>query len=186
VISIITFFLSNNNWPIKVEQSDRRYFCLELHNAKCKDSDYFDALSEQLNDDCANIFYNYLLNIDITTWKKLKIPDTGLRNELKINSLPKTIQFLIKCVEGQIDTIHIDGMNVRKKLQTSELYTLFLENYGFKTNITKIEFGRELFKFGLVPKRIKICGHKYRGYELDYNLIMSKLRNMKIGINIKD
>jgi len=67
---------------------------------------------------------------------------------------------------------YIDKINTKKKLQTSELYTLFLDNYCFKTNIIKIEFGRELSKFGLVPKRIKICGHKYRGYELDYNLII--------------
>jgi len=50
-------FLSNNNWPIKVEQSDR-YFCLDLDNCKCKDSDYLDVIAEQLNDNCANIFYN--------------------------------------------------------------------------------------------------------------------------------
>jgi hypothetical protein len=140
---------------------------------------------EQLNDDCANIFYNYLLNIDISCWKKLKIPNTGLKNELKINSLPKTIQFLIKCVEGHIDTIELDKINTKKKLQTSELYTLFLDNYGFRTNITKIEFGRELSKFGLAPKRIKICGHISRGYEIDYNLIASKLKEMKIRVNIK-
>ncbi len=101
-----------------------------------------------------------MLNIDISCWKKLKIPNTRLRNELKINSLPKTIQFLIKCVEGHIDTVHLDEINVKKKLQTSELYTLFLDNYGFRTNITKIEFGRQLSTFGLVPKRIKISGHK--------------------------
>jgi len=39
-------FLSNNNWPIKVELSDRRYFCLDLGNSKCKDSDYFDVLGD--------------------------------------------------------------------------------------------------------------------------------------------
>jgi len=76
-------FLTNNEWPVKVEQSDRRYFCLDLDNCKCGDEDYFDALVEQLNTDSANIFYNYLLNIDISNWKKLKIPTTGLRNELK-------------------------------------------------------------------------------------------------------
>ena len=86
-------FLSNNDWPIKVEQSDGRYFCLHLDNSKCTDSDYFDALVEQLNPDSANIFYNYLLNINISNWKKLKIPKTGLRNELKINSHPNLYNF---------------------------------------------------------------------------------------------
>ena len=96
-------FLSNNNWPIKVELSDRRYFCLDLDNSKCKDSDYFDVLGDQLNEESDNVFYNYyLLNMDISTWKKLQIPNTGLRNELKINSLPKPIQFLIKCVEASM------------------------------------------------------------------------------------
>ena len=104
---------------------------MDLDNCKCKDSDYFDALAEQLSDDCANIFYNYLLNIDLSGWKKLKIPNTRLKNELKINSLPKTIQFLMKCVEGDIDTIDLDCLNTKHKLQTSELYALFLDNYGF-------------------------------------------------------
>jgi len=113
-------FLSNNDWPIKVEQSDRRYFCLELDNCKCGDSDYFDALIEQLNTDCANIFYNYLLNINISNWKKLKIPDTGLRNELKINSLPKPIQFLIKCIEGDIDRI------ILSKDKSTKVHTNYL------------------------------------------------------------
>jgi len=49
-------FLSNNNWPIKVELSDRRYFCLDLDNSKCKDSDYFDILGDQLNEESANTF----------------------------------------------------------------------------------------------------------------------------------
>ncbi len=179
-------FLSNNNWPIKVEQSDRRFFCLELSNSKCKDSEYFNSLAHQLNNNCANIFYNYLLKIDISNWDKLKIPDTGLRNELKINSLPKTVQFLIRCVEGEIDSIHLDKIKNKKKLQTSELYALFLDNYGYKTNITKIELARQLSKFGLKHTKIKICGHQTRGYELDYNIIISKLKNMKICINIKN
>jgi len=52
-----TDFLSKNDWPIKVEQSNRRYFCLDLDNSKCTDSDYFDALVEQLNPDSAKFFY---------------------------------------------------------------------------------------------------------------------------------
>ena len=51
-------FLTNNEWPVKVEQSDRRYFCLELNNCKCGDKDYFDTIIEQMNTDSANIFYN--------------------------------------------------------------------------------------------------------------------------------
>ena len=52
------FFLSNNNWTIKVALSDRRYFCLDLYNSKCKDFGYFDILGEQLNEESANVYYN--------------------------------------------------------------------------------------------------------------------------------
>jgi len=154
---------------------------LNLSNCKCGDENYFDALVEQLNTDSANIFYNYLLNIDISSWKKLKIPNTELRNELKINSLPKPVQFLVKCIEGEIDTINL-RKNKSSKVHTNHLYELFIDYFGFRNKMSKIDFSRQLNKFGLKSKAMKIEGYRLKGYVLDYNEIMTKLKNLKIDI----
>jgi len=158
---------------------------LDLDNSKCTDSDYFDALFEQLNPDSANIFYNYLLNIDISNWKKLKIPKTGLRNELKINSLSKPIQFLVRCVEGEIDTI-ILSKDESTKVHTNELYELFIDHFGnYRNNISKIDFSRQLNKFGLKSKKVQISGSRLNGYVLNCNEIVSKLKELKIEIQVE-
>jgi len=178
-------FLSNNDWPIKVEQSDRRFFCLELDNCKCGKFDYFNTLAEQLNADSANIFYNYLLNIDIRNWNKLKIPTTNLKNDLKINSLPKPIQFLVKCVEGEIDSIML-SKDESTKVHINILYELFIDHFGnYRNNISKIDSSRQFNKFGLKSKPMKIGGNRMRGYVLDYNEIITKLKDLKIDIDEK-
>jgi hypothetical protein len=160
---------------------------LDLDNSKCTDSDYFDALVEQLNPDSANIFYNYLLNIDISNWKKLKIPKTGLRNELKINSLSKPIQFLVKCVQGEIDTIILSKDDESIKVHTNELYELFIDYFGnYRNNISKIDFSRQLNKFGLKSKKVQISGSRLNGYILNYNEIVSKLKELKIEIQFEE
>ena len=94
---------------------------------------------------------------------------------MKINSLPKPIQFLIKCVEGSIDTVNL-CKDKSIKVHTSELYVQFIDHFGFRTNISKIDFSRQLNKFGLKSKLVQISGSRLNGYVLDYNKIILKLK----------
>ena len=103
---------------------------------------------------------------------------------MKINSLTKPIQFLIKCVEGSIDTINL-YKNKSIKVHTGELYMQFIDHFGFTTNVSKIDFSRQLNKFGLKSKQIRISGDKLRGYELIYNEIVTKLKELKIEIQVE-
>ena len=142
---------------------------------------FFDVLVDQLNEESANVFYNYLLNVDISIWKKIRITNTGLRNEMKINSLPKPKQFLIKCVEGSINSVNLcKDKSIKVQCHTSELYVQFIDHFGFRTNISKIDFSRQLNKFGLKSKLVQISGSRLNGYVLDYNKIISKLKDLKI------
>ena len=104
-----------------------------------------------------------------------------MKNELKINSLPKPIQFLINCVEGEIDTV-ILSKDKATKVHTKELYELFIDHFGYRSNISKIEFSRQLNKFGLKSKLVRISGSRLNGYVLSYNKIVSKLKDLKIEI----
>ena len=89
------------------------------------------------------------------------------------------MQFLIKCVEEDVDTINL-CKDKSIKVHTNELYVQFLDHFGFRTNISKIDFSRQLNKFGLKSKLVQISGSRLNGYILDYNKIISKLKDLKI------
>ena len=64
---------------------------------------------------------------------------------------------MIKIPNGKIPKL--DG----KKVDTLQ----FIDYFGFRTNISKIDFGRQLNKLGLKSKLIQISGFRLNGYVLD-------------------
>ena len=71
------------------------------------------------------------------------------------------------------------------KLHTNEIYVQFLDHFGLRTNISKIDFSRQLNKFGLQSKQFRMSGSNLRGYVLDYNKIITKFKDLKIEIKVK-
>ncbi len=99
--------------------------------------------------------------------------------------MPKPIQFLVKCVEGEIDAV-ILSKDESTKVHTNELYELFIDYFSnYRNNISKIDFSRQLNKFGLKSKKVQISGSRLNGYVLNYNEIVSKLKELKIEIQFE-
>ena len=88
-------FLTNNDWPVKVENNDRRYLCLETNNIYIGDGDYFRELYKHFDDLTAEHMFHFLAEYDISKWNKHKIPMTKFRRELMKKDLPTSIQFMI-------------------------------------------------------------------------------------------
>jgi hypothetical protein len=76
-------FLSNNYDAVKLGQSDRRYFVLDVSAAKAGDSKYFDRLHRSLNDECRRHFLAFLLSRDISKYDYHHPPMTELKRELQ-------------------------------------------------------------------------------------------------------
>lgn len=93
--------LTNNEFPVKVEFSDRRYFCIECSNKLIKNKDYFKKYFEILeNEEIANHFYYYLLNIDLKEYNTEDIPETTLKTDIRIDSSPTPIKFAIDIIDN--------------------------------------------------------------------------------------
>lgn len=93
--------LTNNEFPVKVEFSDRRYFCIECSNKLIKNKDYFKEYFEILeNEEIANHFYYYLLNIDLKEYNTEDIPETTLKTDIRIDSSPTPIKFAIDIIDN--------------------------------------------------------------------------------------
>ena len=56
------FLVSNHDDCIRIEQSDRRYFCLSVNEKYIGNIEYFKKLGKSFNQDCGNEFYTYIIN----------------------------------------------------------------------------------------------------------------------------
>jgi len=166
-------FLTNNDWVIKVEASDRRYFPIEISNEKIGNKEYFDKLSQHMNDIVGYELFHYLASRDISKFNKEEIPTTELKKELKMNSVSAPMYFLISIINNEIYEEE-DNM----KISIDELYKRFItfgeENGITEEKYTKIGFSRELSKI-MEGIQWQIENIQRRGYKIDKKKIKEKL-----------
>lgn len=84
--------ISNEEYLVKIEDGDRRYFCLMVSNKHKGDSKYFKKLGKALDSDevCQN-FLHYLLQMDLSEWDADVIPTTVFKEKLK--SFPNQTEY---------------------------------------------------------------------------------------------
>jgi hypothetical protein len=106
--------LTNNDFPVKIEFSDRRYFCVETSKELIKNKDYFDKFFDILEDEeIAKHFYYYLLNTNLTNFSTENMPETTLKTDIRVDSAPNPVKFAIDIVsdgltydeQGSLDAI---------------------------------------------------------------------------------
>jgi hypothetical protein len=92
------FFCTNNRDSIRIEDGDRRYFCLNVSSAKKQNIEYFGNLVEAVN---APGFYDHLLSYFLrmdTTSLNIHIPPmTDLKRDMMEASLSYPEQFIRRC-----------------------------------------------------------------------------------------
>ena len=87
---------TNNDWPVKVEQSDRRYVILDVNEEKLGNTDYFQTLLSKLTKQNAAAFLGWLLKKDISKWDRSKLPVTDARKEMMMASIASPVRWLIE------------------------------------------------------------------------------------------
>lgn len=93
--------LTNNDFPVKIDYTDRRYCCFNASNELIKNKDYFKNYFEILeNDDVAKEFYYYLLNLNLKDFYCEDIPETELKTQIRIDSSPTPIKYAIDLLQN--------------------------------------------------------------------------------------
>ena len=176
-------FFSNNDTPVKIESSDRRYVVYKCSTERQNDRDYFKAMNNLFkNDNAIKIFYNYLMSIDIEEWDSINDrPITQAYKDIQSVNIPSMAKWL---EERYYNYNHYRSMGINdaedySHVKSSELfndYKDWLSENGFKSmeyNSTK--FGREINKYNVFKKR------KNTGiyYVFDYNEIKEILIRKK-------
>ncbi|KAI9549581.1 hypothetical protein GHT06_003767 [Daphnia sinensis] len=88
-------FLSNEDWPVKVEHSDRRYVCLEASGVRIGQRVYYENLVQYYSrSDVLGALFHYLLDLPDVPQVLPTPPDTELRRQLMEKSLSDEVRFL--------------------------------------------------------------------------------------------
>jgi hypothetical protein len=167
---ILYIFFTNNEVVMKIDGNERRFICIECDSSIATDKDYFDALYKEFeNDIYAKLFYDYLMNVDLSSFDFIKDrPETNFYKTLKQHSMP----IFLKFIEEQ----YIKYGNKLKIKLYDDLYNKFnyyLQNGNIKYETNKIKLGMEIKKYDFI-ERIK------KEDKVVYNIDFIKYKNYMI------
>ena len=95
-------FLSNCDSSVRVENTDRRYFVKRVSDIHRGDHVYFSRLANCLNQDTANHFYTYLMQMNISEFNPREVPETEEKNDMKAYAMSSTDLFVNEILSGEI------------------------------------------------------------------------------------
>ena len=143
--------VSNNNIPIKIESTDRRYMVTKTSDDKRGDFDYFDNLCDSFTPEFYENLFTFFMKLDIRKYNLRKIPGTQAKEVIKEASMPSYELFAREHYEEIKNITGPDLFN---------LYCGFVDKNKFKScsNRTFISNIKQ-FTGEAKPKRIdgKVC-----------------------------
>jgi hypothetical protein len=146
-------FNTNNDFPIKIEASDRRFVMADCSSQPVPSKAYFERLAGlKQNKAALKAFYDYLMSLDLTTvdWIRDR-PMTEAFRDMRLNSLDTELKFLLSYSRGKSNIVMVSA---------KDLYNLFL----FYLQETRSDMKTNPVKFGLKLKSMCIGGfEKNRG-----------------------
>ena len=154
------FVFSNNNVPVMIEQTDRRYFVVETTNKYVGNHDFWGNFYNELicDDDYIYSIYKHFMEMDISNFKPQKIPMTYEKSLMKKRTINPIHVFL------QNQDFNNDWLDhsIRKKkykvIQCRELYDFYLSDCeGIPSKSSKFTNDLEAVN-GVYVKRIKVDG----------------------------
>ena len=95
-------FLSNEDQPLPLDNSDRRHFV--IYTPAKREQGYYDALREEIMDGGIEAFYDYLMNVDLTRFKVGQTPpETEAKRRLVDLSKSSELRFMDAWTNGETE-----------------------------------------------------------------------------------
>ena len=116
--------VSNNNVPIKIESTDRRYMVTKTSDSKRGDFEYFDNLCDSFTDEFYENLFTFFMKHDISKVNLRKIPNSEAKELIKEASM-SSYELFVREYYDQIK--NITGPSLFK------LYCEFVDKNKFNT-----------------------------------------------------
>lgn len=148
-------FLTNNDFPFKIPESDRRFICWEASPEIANNTQYFNELYEEINSGKINrLFYDFFNNYDISDFSPSgDRPVNKVYAEMKEISTPPYIKFFDEY------TYNNRGKHIKcGSLDFFQEFMQFINNRNFKYDMSLCKFIIKLKQYnGIEQYRTKKC-----------------------------
>ncbi|EGG19720.1 hypothetical protein DFA_00298 [Cavenderia fasciculata] len=147
--NMISGYAISNQWAIKVENGDRRYFIPTISKSKVGDTEYFKKLYSFIQNDLVmEAFYWECIDIEKTNpFNERLIPDTVCKNEILNDHLLSIYEFIK-------NKYVLQGLGIERitRMALYTLYSNFCKDKGIKI-IPKNEAYKRLEEIGINSQR---------------------------------
>jgi hypothetical protein len=171
---------SNNKFPLRIEESDRRYGLYKVCESMVGNIDYFKQLAMEVESvESQTIFLHYLINnktFEIDGWNFRNIPDSSYKSELIAEVLENPIEFILSLAQEYEEH---DGDNDLCFIVSDMLYSKYVSycDLGKYKSQNKKQFNKTITS---LVDRVRSRGrsNRQRGYYIDSVEIVNKYRLM--------
>lgn len=159
----LTFmFNTNNDFPVKISENDRRFCFMDCSNQPVPSKAYFDRLVGAINDDLVcRLFYKKMLKVDCSKidWIRDK-PATEMYTDMQQVSRDSELTFLISLYEEELACCGRKSVEISAK----DLFCKFMnsiESSNYST--TNVRFGIKIKKYNIngLEKKLSKNGMVY-------------------------
>jgi hypothetical protein len=136
---------SNHRWVVPAGNEERRFFVIDVGDARMQDKTYFGALVDQMNNGGREAFLQYLLDYDLNGIDLRTPPNTNALSEQKVYSASPIQSWLLERLSDGSPTS--EGREWPATIPISELYDDYLhycQDIGVNRRNNTSIFGREL------------------------------------------
>ena len=148
--------VSNNDIPIKIEATDRRYLVTKTSDARRGDFDYFDRLCDSFTPEFYEHLFTFFMMMDVSKTNLRKIPSTDAKETIKEASLSSYELFARECYNEINNVTGPDLFN---------MYCEFVERNKFKTCSSRT-FVSNIKRFTGEAKSKRVNGKVCKAYSL--------------------
>ena len=154
---------SNQDWIVPAGNEARRFFVIDVGEARVQDQAYFGSVIDQMNNGGKEALLHYLLEYDLSGIALGSPPQTqALQDQKTYSASPVQNWWLERLIDGHTMS---EGNNWVTEVHTERLYEDYYEcseKIGIKRRASSMGFGKELRK--LIPEfeRVRIQKDKQR------------------------
>lgn len=138
--------ISNEDWVVPASEHERRFFVLDVSNAKAQDSDYFTPLWEEMRNGGQSALLHFLLNYNYSDVDLRKPPITKALMDQQIEGIPKQGKFWFKCLlDGKIHPYeHAEWPEYISVKSLADIYRSTISGIGYSDKSMQTQIGMNL------------------------------------------
>jgi hypothetical protein len=127
---------SNSDWVVPASMDERRFFVLQVNDARREDHAYFSGIESEWQNGGREAFLHHLLNLDISKFSVRRVPQTIALLEQKILSLPPAERWFFGLLQngdnragnlGLMESLRACHASWLDWIETQDLYRAYTE-----------------------------------------------------------